>query len=141
MTTTARSWKIRNETATSPTGELVSRRPESNFNTMAVELNDTRHPVKTALRASTPNAMHPPATRPAVSRTWVAPPPNSSEPSDRSRSTLSSSPMPNSRKITPISAVCSMRSVSVTRPSACGPTRAPATTNPTMGTSPMRVHR
>ncbi len=43
--TTARSWKIRNATATSPTGVLVSPRPDSNFRTMAVELSDTRHPV------------------------------------------------------------------------------------------------
>ena len=45
MITTARSWKIRNDTATSPTGDSVSLRPDSSFNTIAVELSETRQPV------------------------------------------------------------------------------------------------
>ena len=95
MATTARSWKIRNDTATRPVGVVVVRRSDSILSTMAVELSDTSSPVKTAVCHSTSATRSAPVTSTALSPTWMAPPPRISTASWRIRSRLNSIPIVN----------------------------------------------
>ena len=95
-------------------------------------------PVRTSTPASSAD---PTVTAPTVRTTCRAPPPNISGPIRLSWSPLSSSPIANSRKMTPTSASWSTSSVLSTTPSAYGPSRAPVARYPTIGIRPTRWHR
>ncbi len=139
IATTARSWKMRNETATRPVGVVDVRRSASIFNTMAVELSETRRPVNTAVRHSTSAASRIPVTMPVLRPTWMAPPPRIRPASWRRRVRLNSMPMVNSSRTTPMSADWFTRSRSSMRASPFGPMTAPLRRKPMMGTVPIRT--
>ena len=138
ITTTARSWKIRMPRPIRPCAVLVSFRSASSLSTMAVELRETRKPVKRPLRQSTPNSSSRSRVPSEASTTWRPPPAKIAVFISASRSRLNSMPMVKSRSITPSSAVASTTARSCTRPSALGPMTTPATRKPTIGTSPSR---
>ena len=65
---TARSWKISRPSVTCPCGDAVSPRSPSSLSTIAVDDSDTRNPVNSAARQSTPSAASAPSDAEAGQR-------------------------------------------------------------------------
>ena len=105
MTMIARSWKISRPSAHLPVRRRRSRRGRpSSLSTIAVDDSDTRKPVKSAARQSTPNAQQHQHVARLASTTWSPPPPKISVLIAPSLSRLNSMPMVKSSRMTPISA-------------------------------------
>ena len=138
---TARSWKISRPSVTCPWGDAVSPRSPSSLSTIAVEDSDTRNPVKSAARHSTPSAASAPSTPRLASDTCSPPPPKMSVLMRHSFSRLNSMPIVNSSRMTPISAASLTSAGSSTSRNACGPMTTPAMRKPTIGTRPIRLLR
>ena len=112
--------------ATRPCGLPSSPRSLRICRPKAVEESARPKPMMTVVRRSMPNTQTTAMISPAVTITCAVPSPNTCRRMAHSRAGLSSTPITNSRKTTPNSAMWRMSSTSPISPSPQGPMSAPA---------------